>query len=50
MATTPLHEEPRLRPAGNDEIRGRALVAHIEAQLAAPMPASSQQKPTSGPI
>ena len=48
MATTPLQEHPRLRPAGNDEIRGRALVAHIEAQLAEQMPATPQLKPISG--
>ena len=48
MTTTPLHEHPRLHPAGNDEIRGRALVAHIEAQLASSSPATPQLTPVSG--
>jgi hypothetical protein len=34
MATTPLRPDPRPARA-TDEIRGAALVAHVEAQLAA---------------
>ena len=49
MATQPFQDEVRLRPVGHDEIRGRALVAHVEAKLAARMPAISEQQPASGP-
>ncbi|MNT51447.1 hypothetical protein D3C72_1884120 [compost metagenome] len=34
MATKPVKTEPRVPATGNDEIRGRALVAHIDAKLA----------------
>ena len=47
MATTPLHHDTYVRPA-HDEIRGAALVAHIEAQLALSDAANRVAETTSG--
>lgn len=48
MATTPLQHEPIRRDSSHDEIRGRALVAHVEAQIALSEAADPADKPTSG--
>lgn len=47
MATKPVKTEPRVPATGNDELRGRALVAHIEAKLARCESLNQHDKPIS---
>jgi hypothetical protein len=47
MATTPLQQDPIHRVSPTGEIRGRALVAHVEAQLALDEAANQVQKASS---
>jgi hypothetical protein len=48
MATTPLQHVPIRRASSDDEIRGAALVAHVEAQLALADTGNPDDKQTSG--
>lgn len=45
MATAPLNAERRLVASENDECRGAALVAHLEALLGGREPAPEQASP-----
>ena len=45
MATAPLNAERRLVASENDECRGAALVAHLEALLGRPEAAPSEASP-----
>ena len=47
MATKPVKTEPRVSATGHDEVRGRALVAHIDAKLARCEQLNQHDKPVS---
>jgi hypothetical protein len=47
MATKPVKTERRVSATGNDEVRGRALVAHIDAKLARCESLNQHDKPVS---